>query len=377
MRILVDARYLSRTPSGIGTYSRYSLEYLARIDQGNEYIVITQPGFPRPDAFGPNFTTVEIDTKPLSIHTILGLQKEIRRYRPDFFHAHCPVTPIVCPAPMIATVHDLQPLQMPEWTGGRLWPVRKAYDAFYRFAYPSTFRRARVLISVSNATRRAMIERWPDLEAKTHVVHHGIPPDAMNSVSEGAFEKLTKRWKIDDPYVLYIGSTRPNKNIPGMIRAFAQARRLGLVPGNLLFVLILVKDRFFTDIARAIADENVLDYIRVVDPAESEEKRAWYRNARALFFATRFEGFGFPVLEAQLQDLPVLASRTDALIESGGEGAIYADPESVDSMAESLGRIVTDLSLRTNLIAKGRRNLERFSWERHAESVLSIYNSMK
>ena len=273
----------------------------------------------------------------------------------------------------MVTVHDVQPLAMPEWTGGRPWPVRKAYDMFYGWAYPSAFRRADALIAVSRATRDALAALCPGCAAKTEVVHSGLPPDAKQPGDLERMQALRRAHDIPERYVLFIGSTRPNKNLPAMVRAFARLAGRRSVDDDLAFVLVLTPDRFMRDIHSAIHAGDVESAIRIVPPVDAADKRALYRGASALFFVTKHEGIGFPVLEAQAQATPVVASTAGSLPEVAGDGALLVDPDDVDAMAEALGHAVDDDAMRRDLIDKGRRNIARFSWERCAQRTLDIY----
>jgi len=95
-----------------------------------------------------------------------------------------------------------------------------------------------------------------------------------------------------------------------------------------------------------------------------------------LYFVTKFEGFGLPVLEAQAQGLPVLASTHGALPEIAGKAAILCDPDDVDSIVEGLARYFNDPALRDRMISAGYENLKRFSWEKAAQEVLNMYNHL-
>ena len=377
MRIVIDARYLTRQYSGIGMYSERLLEHLALQDKENEYYCLVQSDYTRPLALGENFHLIRYNARPLSLHTIFLVHRVIHRLKPVFFHSLFPLMPIFYRGKLLVTVHDLQPLMMKEWTGRRFYPVKKIYDLFYRWMYPHTFRRANWLITVSQATKDALGELIPEVLDKTIVVHSGIDPEASAPPNPGIFEGLKAKHNIPDQYILYVGSTRPNKNVPTMLKAFANlCERIKPDTGTIGFVLVLTTDRFFADIQHVVKEHNLGSRVKILEPVSQTEKAALYHHAELLFFATKLEGFGFPMLEAQAQGTPVIASNYHSLPEIAGDSAFLVDPDDIVSMTDALHRVLFDQSLRKDLIEKGKKNINNFSWEKTAGRVLEIYNHL-
>jgi glycosyltransferase involved in cell wall biosynthesis len=377
MRILIDARYLTADYGGIRMYSEQLLEHLARADPENQYSVIVQPDYRGVLQLGENFRLIRQGSRPVSVYTVFGLHRLIAREKPDVFHALFPITPIFHRGPTVVTVHDLQPLLAPRWTGRRPLPVRMAYDIFYRWIYPSVFRRADRLICVSQATKDALERLDPRFAAKAVATPSGLPPEAEKTPPSSVFEEMKARSALPDRFILFIGGTRPNKNLPAMLRAFARLGSRAPSCREVGFVLVLTADRFMADIERVIEEENLREKVRVLPPVSPEEKRALNGAAEALFFATKLEGFGFPPLEAQAQGTPVLASTSASLPEIVGDSALLADADDIEAMAAALERLLCDEPLRSDLIAKGAANIRRFSWENAARAALAIYRELE
>jgi len=375
MRIAIDARYLTRQYSGIGMYSERLLEHLALQDRESEYFCLVQPDYSRPLALGENFHLIRYNARPLSMKTLFSVHRVLKRIRPDFFHCLFPIMPVFYRDKLLVTVHDLQPLMMREWTGRRFLPVKKMYDLFYRWIYPHTFNRSSWIIAVSQATKDALGDLMPELMDKTIVVHSGLDPEACEPPNPNTFDSLRKRHDIPERFLLYIGSSRPNKNVPNMLRAFSLLleRRGGEAIG---FVLVLTRDRFLADITHTIRELGLESSIRILNPVSQAEKYALYHNAEIYFFATKLEGFGFPVLESQAQGTPVVASYSQSLPEVAGDAALLVDPDSPDEMARALERLLSDQTLRNELVERGKRNAAGFSWENTAAKVLEIYHHL-
>ena len=161
-----------------------------------------------------------------------------------------------------------------------------------------------------------------------------------------------------------------------MLKAFAKFLEMGEECHSVMFVMLLTKDRFLSDIMHVIKEKKLQAHVRILEPVNQAEKRALYHDSLALFFATKLEGFGFPVLEAQAQGTPVVASRIDSLPEITGDSALLVDPDDLTAMAEALHRIIFDHNLRKTLIEKGKQNVRNFSWEKTARDVLEIYQHL-
>jgi len=373
MRIVIDARYMARNFSGIGVYSEYLLENLSLLDRENEYFCFVRNDYSRKPDLGDNFELIPCQAPPLSYYSVLGFHRKVERLKPDFLHSLFPIIPVLYNGKLLVTVHDLQPLLMREWTGKRFYPIKKMYDLFYHWMYPAVFNRANWLIADSQATKDSITAIDPELAHKAIVIHPGISQDCFTEPDQAFFNSLKSNHALSDRYILYVGSTRPNKNIPRMLAAFA--RLLKGDPGfcDIQFVMVLTPDRFLTDVRAAIAHHKLGKNVKILEPVTDIEKNALYRNASLLFFATKHEGFGFPVLEAQAQGCPVVAANHASLPEVSGGSALLSDPDNEADMAECLRRALQDENLRQTLVQAGAENVKRFFWTDTARKVMEIY----
>jgi glycosyltransferase involved in cell wall biosynthesis len=370
MRIGVDARYLSSSPGGIGRRSRALLEALFAMETGIEWVVLAHQSFPLgwPEDPPSNLEIHRLPQRPVSRFTLSGLGRWIEEQGVDLWDAHFPLAPR-CRIPLVVTVLDLQPLLCPGWTGKRIWPLPWAYRIFYRRAYGSSIRRARRVIAVSEWTAQTVREQWPEAEPKITVV-----PAALES---RWFKRADEpRDGASAPAVLYVGSTRPNKNLPILVEAFSQLIRIEGIAVDLRLRLVVVRDRFWPAIERRIRARGLGDRVDVLDSLGDEDLAREYRRASALAFATTHEGFGFPPLEAMACDCPVVASRHGALPETCSDAAEYVDHTDPGDVARGLARVLTDTEHREELITAGRALAVRRRWADVAEEMLSVYRGV-
>lgn len=374
MRIAIDARYLSAEYSGIGNYSENLLRRLVPADPENRYSIFVHDSFNRDLPLPDNAELIPCHARPVSVHTLTGFGAAVRATGADILHSFFPITPLFCRLPTIVTVHDLQALLAPGFTGRRPWPVQRGYDLFYRWVYPRSLRSARWLIAVSHATKRDMARIVPETRSNTLVIYEGVDPSYGEPIDETTVQEVAKRYDLPERFVLYIGSTRPNKNLPNMIRAFDRMRERYDDIRDVYFVLVVNADRFFDESRRLIKRLKLQKRMRVFQQVGEIEKRSFYARASALYFVTKNEGFGLPLLEAQASGLPALVADHASLPEIAAGSALLADPDSPGDIARRLRRVLTDSATRSNLVAAGRENVKRFDWNRAASQVRDMYH---
>src|SRR5207244_189973 len=134
----------------------------------------------------------------------------------DALHSLFPLAPVAWRRKLLVTVHDLQPLLDPQFTGNRARFKKSLYDLYYRTVYPITLHKADYLICDSYATKDFLIQLFPDLVSRVLVVHGGVDPEAFKIPSEEQIERAEEKFNLPARYLFYLGSTRPNKNLETM-----------------------------------------------------------------------------------------------------------------------------------------------------------------
>jgi len=140
--------------------------------------------------------------------------------------------------------------------------------------------------------------------------------------------------------------------------------------------LVVKPDRFFDPFFAKVRERGLLSRVRIYNQVSEVERRVFYHLATLLYFVTKFEGFGLPVLEAHASGLPVLASTHGALPEIAGRAAILADPDDKDSIIEGLALFFSKPELRDVLVQLGYENVKRFSWKKTAREILNVYQHL-
>lgn len=263
------------------------------------------------------------------------------------------------------TIHDLTYLYYPEL-------VEAKNLEHLRRVVPRSIKQADFIITVSEAVKAELVKEF-DLSPNKCIVTH-IPPDPSY------FEKNTNdvhtKYKIPTmKYIYFIGNLEPRKNLPVLIDAYRQ------LPSDIKNEYSLVlgggngwkteKSRESIQAAQE-AGENVI-HIGFVD---TEDTGALYQNASLFVLPSLYEGFGMPILEAFASKIPVVASDIPVLREVAGDGALYAAADRPEEFTEAIYTVLTSPGQRDSLVANGSKQLQTFSWEKNAQTIIDKVNSL-
>ncbi|MDP2838154.1 MAG: glycosyltransferase family 1 protein [Candidatus Moranbacteria bacterium] len=291
---------------------------------------------------------------------------ELFRIRPEKLFLPIQAAPVLLPRSLdvTATIHDLAFRHYPE-----TFPAALRFKL--NFMLETAVSRADKLIAVSQSTKRDLLQFFPHLpESRIRVIHHGFDAELFGTrlSEEGLSNRLMKLAQLEyQSYVLYVGALQPRKNLVRLIQAFAQAKKQ--IP-TMKLVLAGEAAWLAQDILAAKEESPFREDIILTGRVSFEDLQALYQGARFFVFPSLYEGFGLPILEAFASEVAVLTTENSSLTEVAGNAALYCNAESVDDMAEKLERLWYDEVLRQELIARGKRQLQIFSWEKCAEETL-------
>jgi glycosyltransferase involved in cell wall biosynthesis len=283
------------------------------------------------------------------------------RVKPDIVHEtyYYPQPRGPRDARRIVTIHDLAYRRYPE-----MFRVNSAIPGWMK----SAVARADHVICVSEHTRRDLLEMYDIAPERVSVTHLG-PGSLVSQPPEADPATVRARCSgLDKPYILYVGSRASYKNLAGLVRTFAASAWL-----RQTFALVCFGGGGFTAAEQALmAELDVVDCVRHVNGPDST-LAGCYRHAAVLVYPSLYEGFGIPPLEAMSLDCPVVCSNTSSIPEVVGDAAVTFDPADPEAIRAALEAVLSSESLREQLIERGRRRKELFSWERCARETLDVY----
>jgi glycosyltransferase involved in cell wall biosynthesis len=269
--------------------------------------------------------------------------------------------------PRVITFHDLSFVHFPQFFSWKqhLW---------HKFQnWRSQARQAARIIAVSEFTKKDLVETAGIPADKISVVYSGINPDLAPLPKD---DSRLNAWSVErrlheKPFILYLGTLEPRKNITGLIRAFNILKSRPHF-GDFELVLAGGLGWLYKGIMQEIAMSPWANSIRVLGTVSPQERVFLYNKCRCFVYPSFFEGFGFPPLEAQASGAPVVAANRASLMEILGDSALLADPWKIGDLADSIAECLENKGLRAQLIAKGRANAARFSWKEAAAKTLDI-----
>ena len=280
----------------------------------------------------------------------------------DLVHAPSVAVPPRRRVPLVVTVHDAAPALFPgSFPRHGRWFHERGFDA--------AARRADLVITVSRSAAAEIVSNTAIPEARVRVVPNGV--DHEPARPEEVAATLERHGLDDGPYVLWVGTFEPRKNLGTLVTAFAKAVSTGTIAHRL--VLVGPRGWLGGELIAPGVQDRLGGRLRKLGAVSEPELRALYSGADLFALPSRHEGFGLPVLEAMVQGTPVLSADIPALREVAGDAALFVPPDDVDGWAEALVRLVTDAGLRRDLIAAGRLRASEFSWERTARGTRGVY----
>jgi glycosyltransferase involved in cell wall biosynthesis len=371
LRIVIDTRHLR--DFGIGTYIRNLLSALCRLDADNRYILVAHPeDLAELSGLGPNFELAPYERRDTDPLDQLAFPWYLRHFSADLFHIPLNVVSIAMPSPYVVTVHDMSSLLFDQ--------QRTLRKNFRRYQFRRGLLRAERVIAVSHATREDIEELFRVPSERISVVYNAPDPAFLqDSPTPEEVQRVLERYQVDYPFLLYAGTIRPQKNIPRLIEAFAVVRgRLEDHPVYRDLRLIIIGDEIsrYPAVRRAVIQTRVEAVVRFLGFVPLETLKVFYKTASAFVFPSLYEGFGLPPLEAMACGTPVVTSNVSSLPEVAGDAAVLVNPENVFDIAAGIREVLTNASLRAELIERGRRRARQFSWERTACQVLEIYREV-
>jgi glycosyltransferase involved in cell wall biosynthesis len=366
LHIVMDARRVR--DFGIGTYIRALLDALAALDSANEYTLITLPDDQRVfSGLPPNFRPVAYRKADAGFVNHLSFPLFVRKLRPSLVHIPLNRVPLPMPRPYVVTIHDMASLLFETRSGPHM--------GARRFLLRRGLLRAARIMAVSEATRRDVRDALEIPEGRIRLVYNAPNPEFFRPAQAGR-ASILERYQIAYPFLLYAGNIRPQKNIPRLVEAFAVVReKLSRHPVYRELHLLIIGDEIsrYPSVRRAVIQSRVEKAVRFLGFVPFDALRIFFESAALFVFPSLYEGFGLPPLEAMATGTPVVASNVSSLPEVVGDAALLVNPENVFDIARGIQEALLDEELREELIAKGRKQAARYSWERTAREVLEVY----
>ncbi len=358
MKITIDIRMLKA--SGIGVYIQNLVPRIIRMRPGDEFTLLGKGGEYAEwrEAHSPNTRFVECDSPIYSLMEQIDVSVKIPNDTDLFWSPHY-VIPLLYGGRLLATVHDLFHLAMPQFVGGFL---KKTYA---KVMFGQAAKKASGIAVISEFTKKELIRFTGVGPEKIQVTPLGIDSSLLNFVR--------KESPNPKPYFLFVGNIKPHKNLGRLLEAFALVK--DKVPHDL--ILVGQREGFLTgDSEVQQKAESFGDRVKFTGRVERESLNQYYAHAEALVFPSLYEGFGLPPLEAMACGCPVVTSNAASIPEVCGDAVLYFDPLNPPDIAEKMMKLLTDKKLRDGFIQKGLKKTKQYSWDNCAEQTSALMDKI-
>lgn len=377
MRIAFDATAMPRLMAGAAVYTYELARALAATDGENEYVIFARgahfddlpamrPGPPTGRA-GVRVLKVRAPSRPLRLlweQTVLPWSaRGGRGLRIDVLHSPHHTAPLVpCGCRRVVTIHDLTFLLLPE----RYPTTRRLY---FQTMTRLSARVADAVIVPSEAVREDVLRILRLPPGRLFVIPEAAGP-AFHPKDAVAIEAVRRRYGLEGPFLLSVGSLEPGKNRERLLQAFARLRARGLKHS-----LVVAGQRAWRYEGEAPLAQRLglADSVRFLGHVPQADLPALYSAAEVFVFPSLYEGFGLPALEALACGTPVVASNVSALPEVVGDAALQVSPLDIGALAGAMERLLCDDHLRSDLRERGLARAAQFSWEKAARQTVEVY----
>jgi len=373
MNIVIDTRWIFPQLSGIGRYTQELVRALLAIDTTNQYIllhdnpeVMERLGMEWDLASHSNARQEQVPYGLFSLKNQLSLGRQLKAWQCDVFHSPNYMIPLR-PFPMnrtgslacVVTMHDLIPLLFKDHA-----PRSKKARLFfiYQWLMNQVAHRADAVLAVSESSRQDILKQFGLPESQVHTVYNGLGQQFV---------------PIEEPknsMILYVGRLDPYKNVPLLVKAFAE---LGHRMPELRLELVSEPDPRYPEAEALIADAGLNDRVTWHKGLSDDALVKTYQRAAVTVLPSRYEGFGLPVAESMACGTPVICSRNSSLPEVGGDAALYIQSEDPFELAARLEQVLTNEETARRMREQGLEQARQFTWSRCAQETLRVYTTLR
>ena len=271
----------------------------------------------------------------------------------------------------VVTIHDCTPLIFPQ-----------AYPSGFKgkikfFLQKQSLKGVAAVITDSENSKKDIVKFLRVPKEKIEVIYLAADENFKKLPRGGCWQSLVKKkYHLPDSFILYVGDVNYNKNLPGLLRAFAS---LSQKESYLILVGKAFKNRRLKEIKELTALIKELDIVKRVlflGFVPDKDLVRLYNLASVCCQASFYEGFGIQILEAMASGCPVVTGNVSSMPEVAGEAAILVDPYSQEDIVKGIEKVLGDKSLRERLIEKGFRRVKEFSWEKTAAKTIEVYRKV-
>jgi glycosyltransferase involved in cell wall biosynthesis len=369
MKIGFDAKRAFYNRSGLGNYSRSTVELLSKYYSSHNYYLFTPSSENSiPFHISENMHVVEpklfLSKTFKSYWRTFRLSKKIEEYGLDIYHGLSNELPYKAhkktSAKLIVTIHDLIFLRYPELYN----PVDKnIYFQKAKFACEI----ADTVIAISEQTKSDIVNFIGIDENKIEVVYQGCDKSFKHEVETNIKIETARKYNLPDSYILNVGTVEKRKNSLSILKAIHKAEI------DTVLIIVGSKTDYQNEIEKYASENGAEQKLMILNDVPFQDLPAIYQQADIFVYPSIFEGFGIPIIEALYSKIPVITTKGGVFSETGGFSTKYVEPENIEKLAESIIMILEDGELRSKMILEGEEYVQKFNDEKIVSNLMNVY----
>lgn len=373
IKIGFDAKRAVLNDTGLGNYSRRVIEELSQAEPSWQFVLYS----PRWRDGSRASSLLERGNVELALpdgavwrrlsslwRVRGGLSRQLRGDGVNLFHGLSNELPLDIHkfgVPSVVTIHDVIYRRCPD--------NYKAIDRnIYDYKYGRSAKNATRVIAISERTKADIVELYDVDSEKIDVIYQSCSPEFSKPVGEEARARVKRSYGLPDRYIAMVGTLEPRKNQLLAVEAMTK-----IDPEVHLVIAGRPRQDYGDRIVRRVAELGLEKRVHLIPGVPFVDLPALYAMAELTAYTSRYEGFGLPVVEALSAGTPVIAATGSCLEEAGGRGGVYVHPDDVDGFASEASRLLADATLRTTMVAEGRRHIAEITGDTAASAVLRTY----
>lgn len=371
MRIGFDAKRAFYNRSGLGNYSRSTIEHLMKFFPRHEYVLFT------PSVKNHVYEHIPSKAKTVSPSGFNGgllksfwrsfrMTGSIKREKIDVFHGlsnELPHNVHKTGAKSLVTIHDLIFMRYPDL-------YKPADRTIYQTKFKYASQIADTVIAISEQTKTDIINFLDIDESKIEVVYQGCDPMFLKEVTQKQQIEAAGKYNLPNQYILNVGTIEKRKNALAVVKALHEYNI------DIPFVIIGKKTEYQEEIEKYVLKHKMENRVKIYNQIPFTDFPAIYRQASLFIYPSVFEGFGIPIIEALSTGIPVVTTRGGCFSEAGGFAARYIDPHDIEEIAEAVKNILEDEKMQQRMIKDGKEYVQKFSEERISANLMNVYNKI-
>lgn len=368
--ILLDKIRTQHWRTGRGRYTLNLLKHLAFMENVEVYPISSDGQIEGDFPWKANIAILSKDDALSRLYKLLRYPYEIRRLKLDVIHCPGGFPPRYFPfagGSKLVTVHGITPfISNHDVSCKPSFPKQMAIEIFKRVVNQ--------FVTVSHATKQALVEQCRFPEKKIEVIYHGVEHETFRPCSAQKIAEVRNRYALRSPYILHVSNCAPIKNTVRIVEAFTKVFDEGF--RDLKLAMAGGGGWRYEEFLRWVNTHRLKKNITFLGMVSDEWLPALYTGAELFVLPSLLESFGLPVLEAMACGTPVVTSDISSIREVAGDAAIFVDPKSVEAIANAMLVFLRDKQVRNELRDRGLEHVKKFSWEKCAMRHFYLYKAI-